>query len=456
MIFVYLILLFLLGISVLELFEKKHMINITKLCKIEYFCISLCTGMLLFTLYMFILALLNIKFTYNILFIPLLINVVISVPLLFVKIKHNDFIKYNIIIDKKDKIMRLINVLLNVSIIIVLLFFLLSGYSSYLAYPDEFSYWGLQAKVIFISRSFNCFDPYYPNFLPSLYSGYYFLINEVSENGIRIFQGIFMIITYYLMYFECCKKQINVVWYKALFLFIILFYTVIDQITSSSYSDISFMLSLSFACIYLIKWVFDKRDENNYFLMILFSMISVWTKRDGLFLLLYNFIFLFAINLLHKKYKIEKIKYSKIVIYALMILTLAISWQLYLKYNVVPEMVTISSPLSINLNYSVSMINSMKNAVLGNIATCAIFLAIFIETLLIVPRLTKEKRLYSLSTLSFVFINFAFLVVCYLTIFGGEGLTAASFVRYMLHSIPLMILYCLELLSLYVSDLKTT
>lgn len=451
MIFVYIILLSLLGISLLELLDKLKVINLQKLTKLEYISIAINIGLLTFSLYMQMLAFLNIKFNYLVLFIPIFINAIIAIILLIKRFKQNKFLKLK---EKPNKIKKYLKYSVNALLILMFVFIFVEGYANYMEYPDEFSYWGLQPKAFFITKSLANFNPHYPNFMPSLTAGYYFFINKIVENGSRIIQAVLLLTNFGLMYEICKRRGLNLFVFKLLFLVFILFYPVFIDVSTSLYTDIAFMSFYSLGTIYLLLWIFFERDKNNLFLSIIFTIMGIWVKKDGMPLTMYMYLYLITFKIFNKQFGIKKIKIKDIFKFILPTLGIYIMWFLYKRFYIPTVVASGTTSTLISPSNFIPMLMAMKDQILNDIMPTIILIGILTSLVLIIPKMNKIDKIYNYSLISFIFINICFLMVCYLTVFGGEGLTAASFIRYMSREIPIYILLTLEILKFKEIDSK--
>ena len=285
----YLIIISSLGFTVMEILNKFFSIKTKEISFIEYSIISICFGFLVFTLYMLLLAFLNIKYNFIILFAIPIINFVGVFIFLVKKIinyfkgKHDKF-NYNFVFSFDS----VLNIICDIMLLVIFSYLFLRAYSNYVMLPDEFSYWAIQARTIFIDGVTNTFNPSYPSFSPYLTSGYYFFINSICDNQVRIFQTIFLLLCY-LLTLEFGKKfSFNKLFIKLFYILIILRYPSIIDVSSSLYSDVSFMFFYSFSILYLYLWIFKKRNTFYFISSIIFLALTVWTKTDGLFLSLYS------------------------------------------------------------------------------------------------------------------------------------------------------------------------
>lgn len=445
MIIIYNILLFMLGVTLLEILNFFKIIDFKKIHSLEYISISFLSGTLLFTIYMFIIGFLNINFSFN-MFFPVFLNAFIILPFLIKKMIKTDF-KQLVENLKKLKYNKL-ELALNSIIIILIILFITEALSNYLIFPDEFSHWGIQAKNIFETGKMNSFTPtyneVYPNFLPLLYSGFYFFTGAVSENYIRIFQSMFLISMIFSLLSFSKKRNLDTKILKMLIILFLLYYPVVSDISSSSYADIAYMAYSSFSIIYLIDWIF-KRESNNYFVFSIIMLVGMlWIKRDGFYLLIYYYFFITMIAIFNKILKIEKIKINKIIKYIVLSFPLIIFWKYYTIINNFPKGF---NKFDINLDYFIPMSQAINLQLFSNFFTIIIFVILFYIVIFKFFDFKFNEKNYLACLFSFVLINIVFLVFCYLTIFGGEGPIAASFIRYNTRIVPVIIIIILESLK---------
>lgn len=437
MIILYLLIIASLGFTAFELLNNFFPLKTKKITYIEYGIVASCFGFLIFTLYMLILAFLNIKYNFLILFtIPILNFIIVSIVLIkrIISKFKNSHNKFKI----KFKFGLCLNIIFDIMLLIIFIYLFLKAYSNHVMLADEFNYWAIQARTIFIDKVTNSFKPSYPSFSPYLTSGYYFFINSIRDNQVRIIQTIFLIFCCLLTIDFGKKYSINKLFIKLFYILIILLYPTMIDVSSSLYADVSFMFFYSFSILYLYEWLF--KDRNNFYFLcsIIFLALTVWTKTDGLYLSLYSYFIVVLSSIFYKKISITKVNSKKIIWYFFTTISPILLWKAYLRFYVpLSKSPVLSSDIRL-FNFP-SMLNAMNNQIFSYRLVTFLFIVSVIIIFIIIPKYYKDYMLNFYFLFSFIAVNFMFLVVCYLTIFGIEGLTAASFIRYMSHILPVLI-----------------
>jgi hypothetical protein len=433
-----------LGITMLAILDRLKIIELKKIIIFEMLAFIFSMGFLLFTIYMFIIGFIGIKYSSNI-FIPLYLNSVYAIFYVINMVKNKKYMSVKHYKTNMSTMEKYINIVLTIIIILIFISFLVKALSSFLVYPDEFSHWGLQAKNIFIGKKMNTFTPTgiesYPNFLPLLYSGYYFLTSSINENMIKIFSTIFCVLTYFNCMAICFRRNLNKTYFSALFLVFLMGYATIVQISSSTYADIPFMCFYSTGVIYLLEYLLT--GNKNFMVISIFNVIgSTWVKTDGLYLLMYTLLFIIFARILFKKLDFSKTKWSDVLKYILFAISLILAWRIYIIIFHFPA--GVGAGIEIRPDYFIAMSMAMRNQFFENPASSLYIILIMFSFLFLYNRLEKRDKTFVFSIMSFVIINIAFLALCYLVKFGAEGPIAASFIRYISRVMPLLMICILE------------
>lgn len=446
MILLYILLQILLGYSFINVLHFFKIIDKSKISFENIIAFLFPIGTLIFTVYMFLIGFLNIKYSFY-LFYPIIINGIVVLIILTRKIiiSKNITKKTRNYINKKITQLKQKNKLIIVIDLVIWLFivlFITDGLANYLKFPDEFSHWGIQARNIFESGQMNTFTPtkneIYPNFLPLLYSGFYYFSGGIQENMIRIFQALFLISLYFNLISFCKEKKLNLSLLKLLFCLLLTGYAIIGDISSSSYADISFMYFYSLSSLYLIDWVFFRKNNNNIVLSAILLVGALWTKRDGLYLVLFTYSLLFFYRMCRGYLNLKKISWKTICIYIATTIFIPMFWILYTKLHSFP---TDLSNFDLRLDYFVPMMSAINKQLYTDLFTSLMIILVLKTVLFEFQLFNSKKQLYLLSLLSYVIVNIMFLVICYLSMFGGEGPIAASFIRYISRIIPMLIIF---------------
>lgn len=364
MLAVYLILLISIGINFIILLNKLNIFKIKNLLKTEIVSIVLTSGIIIFTLYMYLIGLIGIKYERYI-FIPIILGLIFNVVYgiyYFIKNKPQKQEKEKIETSKLRKIVTTILLLAN---IFYILYYISIGISNKLVYIDEFSVWALNAKNIFIGKKMDFFIntglENYPNGLPLLYSGFYILVGSIKENFIRVFSGIYLIINLLNIISLCKKRKANVSIAFLLMLIVYSYFHRVKAYASSTYADVPFMVLYTCGILYFIEWIIYDRKNENMIISMVSTIGSCWYKQDGTFLIAYNIFILIVIAIFYKKLNIEKLSLKSVMIYIITILIVPISWKIY---NIVADFPTelvfgAGSKVEMHLEYLISLMQNI-------------------------------------------------------------------------------------------------
>lgn len=448
MIFLYILILFSLGVTFVEILNKFNVFKKNKLNIFELLSFSMLSGLLIFVIYMFIFGVLGFKYSFNI-FIPLIINFIFVIFFLLIRI-------FRIKIDKKNvfhnfNFKNSLSLLLFILFLIWIMYYMFYATTHYIIFPDEYAVWLLNPKNIFLGKRMNFFIntglEVYPNFLPLLSSGYYFFVDKLEENSIRIFSSIFMLIGTLGLIGYCKRKDLNISFVLIMILFMFINYSVIFSLMVSSYGDIAFMTTYTIGMLYLFEWIIYDRKKEFLIISVINLMCYSFIKTEALYLLCFNIGLLIFVSLFYRKLKLKTIKLSTIAIYSLFIISLPIIWKIYNILAKFPSRVIVSGSNSLNLEYSVSLFSNMHSQFYECIPW-VILLTIFLIGLFVYGnKLNYKEKLYIVVGIATMLINVLFLIICYLTIFGAEALTAASFIRYITRLYMIMIVISLISIS---------
>jgi len=423
-----------LGINILIALNHLNKFDIKNLNRFELVSFIITSGFIGFTIYMFLLGIFKIKYTFAI-FIPIILGLIFNISYgIYNWIKNGK--KINKITLKKIEKNNIITSLLIIANIIYILYFITSGLANKLIYPDEFSVWGLNAKNIFLGKRMDFFMntglENYPNFLPLLYSGFYIFINSIQENAVRIFQAIFLLINLFNLTGIAKRRNLNI---NFVFIFILLInysFTQFFAFATSTYSDMSFMVLYTCGFLYMLEWlVFERKQE--FFIISILNMIGCcWCKQDGLYLFAYNIFVLILIGIFYKKINLEKITIKDIAKYCILVLVLPISWKIY---NIVADFPTdlafgAGSKIEMHLEYTISLMKHMTQQFYQNLPSVILLGVILFGMIVSFHKTTQKEKIYILLGIGCVIANIAFLIFSYIFVFGGEAIVAASFIRY--------------------------
>lgn len=425
MILLFLIISILYGYSILKLLSIY-----LKIKEIEWkqvLSIIMPLGFMGITINMFILNFIGIEFN----FFNIWINIIVQC------ISINLFTIY--FGKDKLKIKKTINLknitILDIFISIIIVYIIIYAITNVPFLPDEFSHWALQAKNIFIGKSMNLFIDTgfesYPNYIPLLGSSYYFFVNDLQDYSIRIISSMHLIALIFNIYYFAERLKLNKNISKCLVLLFLTSMGVMIDLSSSYYADIIFAMYYSSSIMFFILW-YKQSQRKDFILYIIFMIGSTWVKTDGFYLMLGNILIMIILSI-----KSNKIKLKHIIEYSILGLSIIIPWKIYCSMYSFPES---RWSLNINVEYIVPMIKNMliQTFSLNSWGTINI-----IFVLVIVFSLKNLYKDDSIICIMVILGNILFLALCYIMLFGGEALTAASYSRYITRIIPIQIIFIL-------------
>ena len=456
MIILYLVLILSIGINFFVILEHFGVIDIRKLNLFEIASFIITNGFILFTLYMFIIGIFGIKYEFYI-FVPIIICSIFSL-LYIIKllIKFQKYFKKMSFKIQKEKIFNIIIYLVLIfTNLNILVFFSTKSLTTKFVYPDEFSVWGLNAKNIFLGRKLDFFMntglENYPNFLPLLYSGLYIFIGRIQENLPRIFSSVFLIIN--LINLLGIAKRLNLDYKYVLFgnLFISTYFTESRAYATSLYSEYSFMAMYTMAIEYLILFILshEKAERKNFLCISILNMIgSCWCRQDGLYLFAFNIFTLLIILFINKNIKVEKITLREFIFYISTVLIVPITWKIWTIIANYPKELAFGagSKFELHLEFLVPLFQNMTQQFFNDIPSVILLGLLILGMFFYFERLEQQEKIIVIYNLLACLANIAFLIICYLFVFGGEAIVAASFIRYcsriiMIQFISILILF---------------
>jgi hypothetical protein len=395
---------------------------------------SILNGMISFSTYVFLLGIFNIRLQFYI-FIPIWAICV----LYFLYEFYNMFtteIKISSIIYEKINYKAL---LLSLVLVLTVIYYISYAYTNRVMYPDEYSLWALNAKNIFLGKNltFPLQIRYssYPDLLPILYSGYYIMIGSISDNAIRVIPSIFLIGLIFNFIGLSKRKKIRIEYVLLFFIGTMMFYTGFSSVTCSTYADIPFGVLYSLSIIYLLEWLVIDDNKTNMLLSIIYANGACFTKVDGLPMMTCHLIIIvlyFLFTLIFKKYNLLKPKLKKLLIYFFLCLILGIMWKLFLKYALISQnSSSTSSSFTFNIQYLVSLLTNMSNQHLNDLVWNICTFIFFISLIFNWKGYSLTKKIYIFLGIFPVIFTILFMFVAYLTQFGFEAVTAASYIRYL-------------------------
>ena len=235
----------------------------------------------------------------------------------FINIKTNFVLNYLIIYKYLLFILIIISALifklskkkfdnLDISFIVLYFFICFLCYDRYFLDEDEFTYWGQRIKDIYYyidTQNFKI-QTYHQPFLTS-WQILFTVILGFEENIIIFANNIIIISGFFYLVGNFCNKEK----YKLFFIFIILFYLLINNLSFglvSIYADP--ILAVLSSCI--LKLIFDNKYDKTKTVLFFFLILCLWfTHRLGV---VFSILFLFYFFL--KNFNYLTSEYKKILI----------------------------------------------------------------------------------------------------------------------------------------------
>ena len=462
----YLILIYLCGNFLIRILNFFKIIDKRNISNFEMLGFSYLFGCLSIAVYLYIIGLIKISYS-QLVFIPIFIISTID----FILIIINIFISKNIKIKFKNERKNKLNILLIVSFIIfatIVLYLFTESLSSNFIYPDEYSCWGTVPSEIFKSSGFsNLTSCQYPLFANLISSGYYILIDNIFPNMIRIFSPLIFLNFYFIELGRSKRKNYNIFILNILFSVLAIYFGVGHDILTSTYVDILYMSILSSCFLYLIEYIFETRNSTFLTVSILCGFCVSWLKPDGIYLLIIIFLLGFIINLFYKKIGINKIEWKKLFIFLFLTLLLGASWVVYQKkvlnnnkplfetnvilpdddkneigeFNKTTDEKNGTSSESSPRIHAHYIVTTTNNSISQLFSDKAIIIYSFLVLILLIVNYvsisTKSKYIIFFYII-FIIANYLFIILSFITYFGGEGLLAPSICRYMLRIFPIL------------------
>jgi membrane protein len=435
------------GPTVTQLFEKLNLFDKSKLNKFEIISLEMMIGLLFMVIYMFIIGFIGIKYSFKI-FIPLIVNSFYQMIRILVSLFKS--------IKIKNKKIDYVNIILMLVFLIWILYYSFNSMTSNNIFPDEYAVWLLNPKNIFIGKRMNFFIntglEIYPNFLPLLSSGFYFFINKIDENSVRIFSSVFMFICGIGLIGYCKRRNISTVCLMVLIIYMFINYFIVNSIICSTYGDIAFMVTYTLGMVYFFDWIIYRDCNETLIISTINLMCYSFIKTEALYILAFNILLLFIIKLFFKQLKVKKINFKIICLYTLAITILPLAWKLYSIIAKFPSRVIIGNTGTINNQYMVSMLTNMSSQLFECMPWVIVLIILLVGISIYGSKINSKDWKFILLGVITIIANICFLVICYLTIFGAEGLTAASYIRYMTRVFLIMVLISLVSIKPFYSN----
>lgn len=435
MILFYIVILIIFGFFISSIYQRMNLID-KSINIYEKIGFSILNGFFIFSLYIYALGAFSLELN-RMLILPILAIDLIYLTYLIVKRKHKKLYIKKIKIDYQL-------VALIASLILLLAYGISLAYSNNFIYPDEFSIWGLNAKNIFIGHKLDFFIntglEKYPDFLPIIYGFYFILVNKISENVVRILPAILFIGMIFSFIGLGKKHNINSKLIILIFIVTTLFYTDISQWAFSAYGDIVFSAFYTLAILYFFEWVIVDRSKSNFLFSMIYANGCCWTKIDGIPMLTFNIgilILYMIIQRFTKEKNMKPISLKSFFSYSIIIFVVGGSWILYNKLAHFPTELSAGagSAFEFNTQWMAPLLTNMTKQQFTDIVWILTLIILIIFIIKNWNKFTFNKKMYVIfCILNTLFIMF-FLFLCYLTVFGGEALIAASYARYLSRAI---------------------
>lgn len=398
-------------------------------------------GLGLNSLFIFLLSWAGLTISSLSIILPLIIaGILISIKLYQENVFRLEGIKQKLTNFKLTK-----ETVLSGSLLIFMFPFVLSTFNRALTssfnYWDEFSFWGLASKIIFLNRSIQLKGiistmEKYPLFIPINVASINIMMGSFYDNISRLIVPFSLIFVMIFMYGFLKRLELKN-WEKLFFCALLLVSgPVIASMASQLYADIPFAYFYTIAVlIYLIN-IFQKSDKIYYLFSGIFFGLAAWTKLEGLQVSVMTIATLVFVQYLYsKKLPLSELKYLATTFLIFPALWAIYKWAYALDGGVSQQKLFAYTGFALqNVDKIIKgMISQMRwgeywayfwKIIAGIIALSALFFR-------------KNKALITLILI--LLINIGYLFAVYLFFFSPrELLKAASFNRYLTHIVPLV------------------
>lgn len=259
--FLYVLVISFIGLPlVVLLFNKKNYVSLISL--------SFPIGSVIITLYCWFLSVLKIEYSFNRIFIPLIIiSSFLTIYLIINKLirKSSEPIGHKIEDPKNWKYWCAVIGVCGV-VLVKYLTILLHSISTKVYQPDEYSQWAFQAKLIFLGNGLESFYggqgfetgfETYPSFIPLLAASFYSFCGEILDSFVRVIGPVFLFCLVVFIYSEMKQylKNIIINW-----VVIGIFLTsgfVVFEMSSGLYADIEYTFFYTVSAVFLIKYLMN-------------------------------------------------------------------------------------------------------------------------------------------------------------------------------------------------------
>lgn len=246
-----------------------------------------------------------------------------------------------------------------IQICFLFLILLLLGYTFYrsIIMPiesyDSVSIYALKSKIIYLnngifnnffkylSENFHGTHPDYPLLVPMAEVWFYEFCNNFNEfavKGIFPLYFIFFAVIFYCSLSRYVKNRTHLL----IWTFMVCSVPQFNNYATIGVADLILSINFFVSFIYLYKWIFDKKRNSYLVISAIFSALTLWTKNEGMLLVLFNIILILP-SLLSRESRSHLVKTS---LYIFSIFLLILAWNLFKSKNGL-----------INDNFTFSMIN---------------------------------------------------------------------------------------------------
>ena len=338
------------GFNVLVLLDRNKLIK-----GIEAAGVSFLLGIGMISLQMFILGVLGLSFGLVAILSPWII--LLGYNLFFARKLLYGRLNLNIILSSKFE--KIIFGFLSFQVIYTFFRALIKPMESY----DSVSINALKSKILYLRGTIS---PGFFEIVGKRFHGAhadYPLLVSFSETWVYVFINSFndflakwifplMFLAFLAIFYSMLTKVLNRRILALLFTFLLASIAQFNAYATIGSSDlpmgIYFFLSLS--CLYL--WFLDTKLNTYFYLSLIFSALSLWTKNEGLLLVLIN-VFVMGLFLLRNLHDLDKRVTRHAVFYILVVGLVAFAWISYKR-----------SIGLVNENFNFSMIN-INNFIAG-------------------------------------------------------------------------------------------
>jgi len=271
---------------------------------------------------------------------------------------------------------------------------------------DAISIYGIKSKMMYLSKAVS--SDFFSN-LSSFFQGShpdYPLLIPLSETWVYTFLGRFndllvkaifpmFYLSFVFVFYSILKRITKSRFVSLLFTFLLISVKQFSDYATIGYADLELGIYFAVSIFYLFLWMGDREKRGFFWISLVSSVFCIWTKNEGMMLALIAAGILLFYMLMNIQ-KTTKGEIAKIIIYALVILMVIVSWGIFKD----------SKGLA-NENFNLSMI-SLKS---------------FAENLNRIPAILYEyqKQLFGFKKWNIIWVLFVFIFLKeFKTAFSGN------------------------------------